>query len=148
MWAGFFIALASAALIILEMTKPDKDANLLMHSHITLSYFEDGKRIPMPELIGISESLWHDHSLDSYGENGVSPLHTHKLDGQIHVESTALRTYTLGEFLDIWGLDLEGKDVNLCAKYGGVPDVLPCQPVSDYRNYVLANGDELRLEVR
>lgn len=147
MWAGFFIALASAALIILEVTKPDTEANLLMHSHITLSYYEDGARIPMPELIGISDKLWNDHSLDDYGENGVSPLHTHKLDGVIHVESTVLRMYTLGEFLDIWGLDLEGKEISLCAQYGDVPAIVPCQPVDDYRNFVLANGDKLRLEV-
>ena len=30
-------------------------------------------------------------------------LHTHAADGIIHIESPVQRTYTLGEFFDIWG---------------------------------------------
>jgi len=33
-------------------------------------------------------------------------LHTHAADGVIHVESPTKRTYTLGEFFDIWGQPL------------------------------------------
>jgi hypothetical protein len=33
-------------------------------------------------------------------------LHTHAADGVVHVESPLKRTYTLGEFFDIWGQPL------------------------------------------
>ncbi len=33
-------------------------------------------------------------------------LHTHAADGIIHIESPVQRTYTLGEFFDIWGQPL------------------------------------------
>ena len=34
-------------------------------------------------------------------------LHTHAADGIIHTESPVERTYTLGEFFDIWGQPLD-----------------------------------------
>jgi hypothetical protein len=34
-------------------------------------------------------------------------LHTHSADGIIHTESPVKRTYTLGEFFDIWGQPLD-----------------------------------------
>jgi hypothetical protein len=33
-------------------------------------------------------------------------LHTHAADGIVHVESPVQRTYTLGEFFDLWGQPL------------------------------------------
>jgi hypothetical protein len=33
-------------------------------------------------------------------------LHTHAADGIIHVESPITRTYTLGDFFDLWGQTL------------------------------------------
>jgi hypothetical protein len=33
-------------------------------------------------------------------------LHVHTQDGVIHIESPTARTYTLGEFFDIWGQPL------------------------------------------
>jgi hypothetical protein len=33
-------------------------------------------------------------------------LHTHSADGIIHTESPIQRTYTLGDFFDIWGQPL------------------------------------------
>jgi hypothetical protein len=33
-------------------------------------------------------------------------LHTHAADGVVHIESPVERTYTLGEFFDIWGQPL------------------------------------------
>jgi hypothetical protein len=34
-------------------------------------------------------------------------LHTHSADGIIHTESPLERTYTLGDFFDIWGQRLD-----------------------------------------
>ena len=33
-------------------------------------------------------------------------LHTHSADGIIHIESPVTRTYTLGNFFDVWGQPL------------------------------------------
>lgn len=33
-------------------------------------------------------------------------LHTHAADGIVHIESPTERTYTLGEFFDVWGQPL------------------------------------------
>ena len=40
-------------------------------------------------------------------------LHTHAADGIIHTESPVNRTYTLGEFFDIWGQPLDREHVGL-----------------------------------
>jgi hypothetical protein len=33
-----------------------------------------------------------------------SPLHTHDTSGIVHVESPTVRSFTLGEFFDVWGV--------------------------------------------
>lgn len=38
-------------------------------------------------------------------------LHTHAADGVIHTESPIVRTYTLGDFFDIWGQPLDCRQV-------------------------------------
>jgi len=38
-------------------------------------------------------------------------LHTHTADGIIHTESPIVRTYTLGDFFDIWGQPLDRRRV-------------------------------------
>lgn len=38
-------------------------------------------------------------------------IHTHTPDGIVHVESPSFRTFTLGEFFDVWGQPLTAHDV-------------------------------------
>ena len=69
----------------------------------------------------------------------MSPLHTHDTSGTIHVESNAYRTYTLSQFLDIWGgLDTNGKTVK--ATVDG-------KPVSDYRDIILRDGEQIHIAI-
>ena len=111
-----------------------------------LSMTIDGKPVPIPAKIGISPSLWKDHSLDKYGMkamtmnmSSMAPLHTHESNGTIHVESNAIRPYTLGQFLNIWGgLDTNGKTVK--ATVDGVP-------VQDYKNILLRDKEQIDLDV-
>lgn len=120
-----------------SITSHDEDL-LVMHNHPILNVMIDGKSITVPKNIGI-DSLFHkDHSLDQYGTNRVAPLHTHDDSGTIHVESTANRNYTLGEFLNIWGIDLQGKTVKLSVD-GTV--------ISDYVNHILEDGQNLDLYI-
>lgn len=103
-----------------------------MHFHVTV----DGA----PAYIGISKSLWHDHSLDEYGANGYAPLHTHDASGQVHIESREERAFTLGNFLSIWGV--ETSSACLVQADGG-----SCQQLGDgFADTVLQNGQHFRIE--
>ena len=117
-------------------------ARMVEHLHPHLDVVVDGKPVTVPSQIGINSSLWKDRSLDKYGLQGLSPLHTHDNSGTIHVESNANRSYTLGEFLNIWGgLDLNGKKTVKATLVNG------SNPVSDYKNLVLRDGQRIRLEI-
>jgi sulfur carrier protein ThiS len=113
---------------------------MVMHIHPQLNVKVNGQPIIFPENIGIEKSLWKDHSLDKYGMQGMSPLHTHDSSGTIHVESSAERDYTLGEFLDVWGaLDTSnGKTVKV--NVNG-------QPLSDWRNHILEDKEKISIEI-
>ncbi len=118
-----------------QMGSGDK---MVLHIHPKLSVKVDGKTIPVPEQLGINKSLYKDHSLGKYGMQGMAALHTHDNSGVIHVESTVNRDYTLGEFLKIWGIDLNGKSVKVSVNG---------QPVSDWRNHILSDGEQINLEI-
>jgi len=120
---------------------------IIMHIHPQLSVRVDNASIEVPEQIGINPTLWNDHSLDKFGMqsmpemnmSAMAPLHTHDNSGIIHVESTVNRNYTLGEFLNIWGLNVKGETVNMT-----VND----EPLIDIRNPVLRDGERIKLEVQ
>jgi sulfur carrier protein ThiS len=118
-----------------QMGSGDK---MVLHIHPKLNVKVDGKNMTVQKDIGINPALWKDHSLDKYGMQGMAPLHTHDNSGVVHVESNVKRDYTLGEFLNIWGIDLNGKSVKV-----SVND----QPVSDWRNHILSNGEQINLEI-
>jgi hypothetical protein len=64
-----------------------------LHIHSRLELYVHGQKIPVPAEIGITSDV-------------TSPLHTHDATGVIHVESSEQRTFTLGEFFDVWGVRL------------------------------------------
>lgn len=64
-----------------------------LHIHQHLDIFIDGKPVSVPAGIGINEK-----------SGFISPVHTHDPDAIIHVESPIIRTFTLGQFFDIWGV--------------------------------------------
>ena len=120
--------------------------NLLMHDHVSLNVTVNGKPMIIPTHIGMNQTgifadplLYADHSLDKYGMEGMSPLHTHDSSGVIHVESNTDRYFTLGEFLNIWkGLNTEGK--NVTATVDGIP-------VSEFQSIVLNDGSKIVLDI-
>ena len=65
----------------------------LFHIHAHLAIFVDGAPRQIPQGVGIPGSC-------------VYWLHTHAPDGIIHVEAPVQRTFTLGDFFDIWGQSL------------------------------------------
>jgi hypothetical protein len=113
---------------------------MVMHIHPQLSVKVNGQPIIVPENVGIDKSLWKDHSLDKYGMQGMSPLHTHDNSGTIHVESSIERDYTLGEFLDVWGgIDTANDKI--------VKVIVNGRPLSDWRNRILEDNEQITLEI-
>lgn len=64
-----------------------------LHIHSHLDIFVAGRRVVVPAAIGI----------DAAGRF-IAPLHTHDATGVVHVESRTIRTFTLGELFDVWGV--------------------------------------------
>ena len=65
---------------------------VLQHVHAHLQLFDRGRVVPVPAQIGmmpIAGCLYW--------------LHTHSSNGIVHIESPVVRTFTLGQFFDIWG---------------------------------------------
>ena len=67
----------------------------VLHIHQHLEIFVNGRSVVVPPNIGIAA-----------GGAFFSPIHTHATDGIIHVESPTQRTFTLGQFFDVWGVKL------------------------------------------
>lgn len=65
------------------------------HIHAHLQLFDRAKPEPVPAGVGIPP-----------GAGCLYWLHTHRTDGIIHIESPVNRTFTLGQFFDIWDVDL------------------------------------------
>jgi hypothetical protein len=73
----------------------DREEGSLEHIHASLQLYDRGKAVTVPTNIGIPQ-----------GPDCLYWLHTHASDGFIHIESPVKRSFTLGEFFDIWGPDL------------------------------------------
>jgi hypothetical protein len=110
---------------------------LARHDHVSLSILMNGRPAVVPEEIGMNPQLWHDHSLDRYGPSGISPMHTHDTSGTIHIESTAAREFTVGEFLAVMGIELD--TVTRMTVNGN--------EVDDFRNHAMNDRGEIQLEL-
>jgi hypothetical protein len=110
---------------------------LARHDHVLLSVLVDGQPAMVPEGIGMNSWLWHDHSLDQYGPSGISPMHTHDTSGTIHIESTASREYSVGEFLKVMGID-SSTVTRMTVDGNEVPDFL---------NHEMKMGERIQLEI-
>jgi len=76
---------------------------LHIHEHIDISI--NGKPVVVPALIGIDQIAGF-----------MSPIHTHRNNGIIHIESSVARTFTLGQFFDVWGVRFTSKCIgSYCA---------------------------------
>jgi hypothetical protein len=141
------IVVIGIAVGLMYMGGPTVQSNKMMsHNHIQLNVTLNGQPLQVPSGIGIKQTgfgenllLYGDHSLDQFGMEGMSPLHTHDDNGLIHVESNTVKVFTLGQFLNIWrGLDVDDKNVKAT-----VNDEL----VSDFRNIALNDGEKIKLDI-
>lgn len=119
------------------------------HVHAHLAIVVNGQPRSVPEGIGIAPPRQIDNS-------GGSPfvvsgacfywLHTHTGDGVIHVESPAVRAFTLGQFFDVWQQPLGADQVGLAR--GPVVAYLNGQPYQgNPRDIPLAAHAVIQLDV-
>ncbi|MBV8063962.1 MAG: hypothetical protein JOY73_00390 [Actinobacteria bacterium] len=110
-------ALAPAASPSLGQTvdgiKCQRSEQVLFHIHARLTIYVDGRARQVPYGIGISEPRTQPTPVGRFVVAGAcfSWLHTHAADGVIHIESPVQRTYTLGDFFDIWKQPLRSTQV-------------------------------------
>jgi hypothetical protein len=83
------------------------------HIHARLTVFVDGHQRTVPYGVGISDPQTEQTPNGPFVAQGscFSWLHTHAADGIIHIESPIQRTYTLGNFFDVWGQPLSTTQV-------------------------------------
>jgi hypothetical protein len=74
------------------------DMSVLFHVHAHLAIVYNGQWLALPQHIGITSSCYYE-------------MHTHDHTGIIHIEAPNAKTYTLGEFFDIWGEPLTNANV-------------------------------------
>jgi hypothetical protein len=79
----------------------------VVHIHQHLDLYVRGKHEPIPALIGINVQ-----------QRYLSPIHTHDFSGVIHVEAPTKRTFTLGQFWDVYGVRFTARCVG--GECGGV----------------------------
>ena len=78
---------------------------VLFHIHAHLTVYVDGQARRIPYGIGIRGAQTMETGSGPFvgGGSCFYWLHTHAADGIIHVESPVARTFTLGDFFDVWG---------------------------------------------
>ena len=81
---------------------------VLFHIHARLTLFVNGSARSIPKGIGIPGAEVSPTPAGPFVAGGrcFYWLHTHAADGIIHIESPVARTYTLGNFFDVWGQKL------------------------------------------
>jgi hypothetical protein len=93
-----FASSSSSSLTIGGITC-DKAEHFVTHIHAHLDIFINGKKFAVPSNIGIIP------------DNCIYWLHTHDDTGVIHIESPDDRTFTLGQFFQIWGETLNNSQI-------------------------------------
>jgi hypothetical protein len=120
----------------------------LFHIHARLTLFLNGKSEKVPYGVGIADPQAEQTTRGPFVANGAcfSWLHTHAADGIVHIESPVERTFTLGNFFDIWGQPLSRTQVG--PANGTVTALFNGQVwLGDPRNIPLKAHAQIQLEV-
>ena len=126
----------------------DTSEQVVYHIHVHLTLFVDGVQREVPRGVGVPDPQITDTPKGPFVVSGSCFywLHTHAADGIIHVESPVHRTYTLGQFFDLWGQALSSTQVgsaagNVVAFYNGR------HVLSDPRDIPLTPHADVQLDV-
>ncbi|MDQ2908116.1 MAG: hypothetical protein M3R44_02060 [Candidatus Eremiobacteraeota bacterium] len=93
--SGGFAAAQAPSGSTVDGIRCDQAEGAVFHIHQHLALFSHGKPVPIPDDVG----------RPLFG-NCLYWIHTHTPDGVIHVESPVFRSFTLGNFFDVWGQPL------------------------------------------
>lgn len=99
---------------------------LIQHIHPILAITVDGANETIPANIGLSGAC-------------ERALHTHDATGQIHVEAQDARTYTLGDFMSVWGKFINRDGYALKATADETV-------IADPQSMILKDGERIKLE--
>lgn len=91
----------------------DQAEQQAVHLHVHLAVYADGVERPIPAGVGIVGPVTQPTSRGPVVVDGLCYywLHTHTSDGIVHAEAPYPRSFTLGEFFDIWGRGLDPRHV-------------------------------------
>jgi hypothetical protein len=122
---------------------------VLFHIHAHLAVFVNGRPGAIPEGIGIAPPRSEEQTTEGpfvLGGTCFYWLHSHTNDGVIHIESPDHRTYTLGNYFDIWNQPLSATQVGLAK--GPVTAYLDGRPFpGDPRSIPLTAHAVIQLDV-
>ncbi len=107
----------------------DRAEGVVQHIHAHLAIFDRGNAVEIPQGIGIVPA-----------SNCLYWLHTHTPDGVIHIESPVRRTFTLGDFLDIWDHEIHWKHPAVWVDGKRWSASLRAIPLRDHESIVIQNG--------
>jgi hypothetical protein len=122
---------------------------LLFHIHAHLAIYVNGSARTIPEGIGIMPPRTEQSSSEGPFVTSGSCfywLHAHTPDGIIHIESPVQRTFTLGDYFDIWGIPLDATHVGP-ATGTVIPYVNGQRHTGDVRATPLNSHDLIQLDV-
>lgn len=120
----------------------------LFHIHARLTIFVHGVSEKVPYGVGIGDPQAQETARGPYVGTGAcfSWLHTHAADGIVHIESPVQRTFTLGNFFDVWGQPLSTTQVGPAK--GAVTTLVDHRVwLGDPRDLPLRAHSQIQLEV-
>lgn len=129
--------------------KCERNEPVAFHIHTHLTVFVDGKPRLVPAGIGIWPALQPQRGFGQFvltQNECLAWLVTRFADGIIHIEAPVKRSFTLGEFFDVWGQPL-GPNVAGSA-HGPVTAIVDGKVwTGDPRDIELKEHEQIQLEV-
>lgn len=98
---------------VVDGIRCERSEQLLFHIHAHLAISANGQPRTVPRGIGIADpqTAQTQEGPVVAGGSCFYWLHSHTDDGLIHIESPVQRTFTLGDYFDIWGQPLSATRV-------------------------------------
>src|SRR2546422_2210656 len=153
-----FLGLMAGILIFVYLPQYEAPSSYRMAFRLNLVIANETgglNQYSLPSGIGVSASLWNNHTLDQYGLNNHAPVYTMDNSGIVLVDSSVARGYSLGDFFSIWGKTFNSTCIQLDRFYcgGQGSGVFFSITVNEHANsayagYVAAEGDAIRIEYK
>lgn len=109
-----------------------------LHYHSVLSILIDGESQPIPSNVGLV--------------GGHSPMHTHELDGTVHMEFergvVTKDDLRLSSFFKIWGKKFNSQEIldKSVSDEGTITMSVNGEDNTEFENYVMQEGDKIEIK--